>query len=166
MRNNIGGDTAMGYSKRSIVLTEDQRRYLLEYTATGIKPVQAVKRAHILLEADSAQGHRPATEKEIAEKVGVRLPTVKAVKKAYRDHQGDIEKVVIRKKRAMGPREIKMTGDVEAHLIALCCSPAPEGYHRWTVRLLADKMVELNYIEEISPMTISRTLKKTNLSLT
>lgn len=156
----------MGYSKRSIVLTEDQRRYLLEYTAKGIKPVQAVKRAHILLEADSAQGHRPATEKEIAEKVGVRLPTVKAVKKAYRDHQGDIEKVVIRKKRDMGPREIKMTGDVEAHLIALCCSPAPEGYHRWTVRLLADKMVELNYIEEISPMTISRTLKKTNLSLT
>ena len=66
----------------------------------------------------------------------------------------------------MGPREIKMTGDVEARLIALCCSPVPEGYARWTVRLLADRMVELNYIDELSPMTVFRTLKKTNSSLT
>ena len=156
----------MEYAKRNIVLTEDQRKYLKEYTAKGIKPVQAVKRAQILLEADSAKGHRPMKEREIAERVGVHLPTVKSVKKAFHDQQGDVEKVVIRKKREMGPREIKVTGDVEAHLIALCCSPVPEGYARWTVRLLADKMVELNYIDDISPMTISRTLKKTNLSLT
>lgn len=156
----------MRYTKRTIVLTEDQRKYLEEYTAKGVKPVQAVKRALLLLEADEAKGRRPKTEREIAEKVGVHLPTVKSLKKAFHDYQGDVEKVVIRKKREMGPREIKVTGDVEARLIALCCSPVPEGYARWTVRLIADKMVELNYIDDISPMTVSRTLKKTNLSLT
>ena len=160
------GGATMGYAKRTIVLTEDQRRYLKEYTSKGVKPVQAVKRAQILLEVDSTNGRKPVTEREIAEKVGVHLPTVKSVKKAFHDHQGDVEKVVIRKKREMGPREIKVTGDVEARLIALCCSPVPEGYARWTVRLLADKMIELNYIDGISPMTVSRTLKKMNSSLT
>jgi hypothetical protein len=155
----------MGYKKRTIVLTEDERRYLKEYAEKGVKPIQAVKRAQILLEADSSKGRKPAKEGDIAEKVGVSLPTVKLVKKAFYDHHGDVEMVVIRKKREMGPREIKMTGDVEARLIALCCSSAPEGYARWTVRLLADKMVELNYIDEISPMTVSRTLKKTSSNL-
>ena len=156
----------MGYAKRAIVLTEDQRGYLKEYTTKGIKPVQAVKRAQILLEADGSKDRKPVKEKVIAEKVGVSIPTVKAVKKAFHDHQGDVKKVVIRKKREMGPREIKMTGDVEALLIAMCCSPVPKGYARWTVRLLAERMVEMNYVDELSPMTVSRTLKKTNLSLT
>jgi len=156
----------MGYTKRNIILTDDQRRYLKEYTTKGVKPVQSLKRALILLEADSANGRKPMTEQAIAEKIGVQLPTVKSVKKAFHEHQGKVEEVVIRKKREIGPREIKMTGDVEAHLIALCCSPAPEGYARWTVRLLADKMIELKYVDEISPMTVSRKLKKTNLSLT
>ena len=156
----------MGYSKRTIILAEDERKYLKEYASRGVKPVQAVKRAQILLEADGSKGSKPMTEREIAERVGVSLPTVKSVKKAFYDHHGDVAKVVIRKKRETGPREIKMTGDVEARLIALCCSSVPEGYARWTVRLLADKMVELNYIDEISPMTVSRTLKKTSLNLT
>ena len=64
------------------------------------------------------------------------------------------------KKRESGLREIRTAGDVEARIIALCCSPVPEGYARWTFRLLADKMVELNYIDEISSMTVFRTLKK------
>jgi len=71
-----------------------------------------------------------------------------------------------RKKRATPPVAPKVTGDVEAHIIALCCSSPPEGYSRWTVRLLADKCVELGIIDSISPMTINRTLKKTNLSRT
>lgn len=125
-----------------------------------------MKRARILLEADDSAGIRPPKESVIAEKVGVSLPTVKAVKKAFHELDKDVEAVVIRKKREMGPRKIKVTGDVEAHLIALCCSPVPEGYARWTVRLLADKMVELQYIDAISPMTVSRTLKKTNFNLT
>lgn len=156
----------MAYKKKNITLNEEQKKFLKNYVSKGVRPVQAVKRARILLEADDSTCTRPPKESEIAEKVGVSLPTVKAVKKAFHDQGKDVEAVVIRKKREMGPREIKVNGSVEAHLIALCCSPAPEGYARWTVRLLADKMVELQYIDEISPMTVSRTLKKTNFSLT
>lgn len=156
----------MAYKKKNITLDEGQKQFLKNYISKGVKPVQAVKRARILLEADDSSGIRPSKESIIAEKVGVSLPTVKAVKKAFHDQGKNVEAVVMRKKREMGPREIKVTGDVEAHLIALSCSPAPEGYARWTVRLLADKMVELRYIDDISPMTVSRTLKKTNLSLT
>ena len=156
----------MAYKKKNITLDEGQKQFLKNYISKGVKPVQAVKRARILLEADDSSGSRPPKESVIAEKVGVSLPTVKAVKKAFHNQGKNVEAVVLRKKRKMGPRKIKVSGDVEAHLIALSCSPAPEGYARWTVRLLADKMVELRYIDDISPMTVSRTLKKTNLSLT
>jgi len=156
----------MAYKKKNITLDEGQKQFLKNYISKGVKPVQAVKRARILLEADDSSGSRPPKESVIADKVGVSLPTIKAVKKAFHDQGKNVEAVVLRKKREMGPRKIKVTGDVEAHLIALSCSPAPEGYARWTVRLLADKMVELRYVDDISPMTVSRTLKKTNLSLT
>ena len=71
-----------------------------------------------------------------------------------------------RKKRETPPVPPKVTGDVEAHIIALACGDPPEGYEKWTLRLLADKCVELNYAESLSHMTVSRILKKTNLSLT
>jgi len=156
----------MAYAKRTIVLNKEQRDYLVDFTTKGVRPVQEFKRARILLESDSSGGRRPPTEQTIAERADVSLPTVKAVKKVFFDLGGDVEATVVRKKREVGPREIKITGDVEAHLIALCRSPAPEGYAKWTVRLLADKMVELDYIDEISPMSVSRTLKKTLCSLT
>ena len=109
--------------------------------------MQAVKRARILLESDVSGGRIPPKEHAIAKMVGVSIPTVKSVKKSFHDLGRDAEAVVNRKQREKGPREKKITGDVEAHLIALCCSPAPEGYARWTVRLLAEKMVELEYID-------------------
>jgi hypothetical protein len=71
-----------------------------------------------------------------------------------------------RKKRENPPVTPKITGELEAHIIALACSKAPEGYSKWTLRLLADKCVELNYIENLSHMSVSRLLKKHNLSLT
>ena len=95
---------------------------------------------------------------------GVSRMTVQQVKQAYLSE--GIDRVLNRKKRKTPPVPAKIDGDFEAHLIALCCSDPPEGYARWTVRLLADKTVELGYIDSISPMTISRVLKKTNLSLT
>jgi hypothetical protein len=156
----IEEDTAMAYAKRTIKLTDAQREYLQGFTTKGVRPVQAVKRARILLECDASGGKRPDKESVIAGKVGVSVPTVKSVKKAFHDLGKDVEAVVERKRREKGPRETRITGDVEAHLIALCCSPAPEGYTRWTVRLLAEKMVELDYIDEISAMSVSRTLKK------
>jgi hypothetical protein len=156
----------MAYKKKNITLNDEQKQFLKDYISKGVRPVQAVKRARILLEADDSSGSRPPTESAIAEKVDVSLPTVKAVKKSFHNLNKNVEAVVLRKKREKGPRDTKVNGYVEAHLIALCCSPVPEGYARWTVRLHADKMVELQYIDEISPMTVSRTLKKTSFSLT
>ena len=156
----------MAYKKKNITLNDEQKQFLKDYISKGVRPVQAVKRARILLEADDSSGSRPPKESAIAEKVDVSLPTVKAVKKSFHDLNKNVEAVVLRKKREKGPRDTKINGYVGAHLIALCCSPVPEGYARWTVRLLADKMVELQYIDEISPMTVSRTLKKTSFSLT
>jgi hypothetical protein len=71
-----------------------------------------------------------------------------------------------RKKRRTPPVPPKVDGNLEAHIIAVCCSKPPDGYERWTLRLVADKCIELGYAETISHMTVSRALKKTNLSLT
>ena len=71
-----------------------------------------------------------------------------------------------RKRRQRPPREVTFDGAFEARLIALACSPAPEGLRRWTVRLLAEKVVELGLAPQVSPMTVQRLLKKTNCSLT
>ena len=71
-----------------------------------------------------------------------------------------------RKKREAPPVPAKVTGEVEAHIIALACSTSPEGYSKWTLRLLANKTVELGYIESISHVTVSSVLKKMNLNLT
>lgn len=71
-----------------------------------------------------------------------------------------------RKKRVKPPREIQFGGEFEAHLLALACSESPEGRQRWTVRLLAEKLVDLQIVPSVSPMTVCNTLKKMNLSLT
>lgn len=104
------------------------------------------------------------TVAEIAEVFLTTPTTVQTVRTEYT--QKGLEATLQRKKRETPPVPAKVTGDVEAHVIALCCSEPPEGYARWTVRLLADKCVELGYIESIDYSTISRTLKKMNLSLT
>lgn len=77
-----------------------------------------------------------------------------------------MESALYRKKHTTPPVSAKVDEEFEAHVIALCCSEPPEGYARWSVRLLSEKCVELQYIDSISHMTISRTLKKLNLSLT
>lgn len=75
-----------------------------------------------------------------------------------------LEATINRKKRETPPVPAKVTGEVEAHVVALACSEPPEGYSKWTLRQLADKTVELGYIDSISHVTISTILKKMNLS--
>lgn len=77
-----------------------------------------------------------------------------------------LEKAIKRKPREKPPREVRFDGAFEARLLALACSKSPDGYQRWTVRLLAEKVVELNIADKASHMTIQRTLKKMNISLT
>jgi len=148
-----------------IELSEIERSELDEFTKTGKRSVKLVNRARILLELDEADGRKPLTQAQIADKIGVTRQVVNDAKKAFLTSD-NISSFLQRKKRETPPVQPKITGEVEAHIIALACSPVPEGCAKWSVRLLADKSVELNYIDSISFKSVQRLLKKHNLSLT
>ena len=138
---------------------------LEKFTKAGRRSVRLVNRAKIILELDEADGRKPLTQAAIAEKIGVTRQTVNNAKQAFLA-AGNATAFLQRKKREAPPVQPKITGEVEAHIIALACSPVPEGCAKWGVRLLADKCVELNYIDSISFKSVQRVLKKHNLSLT
>lgn len=147
-----------------IELGEESRNGLQTYTKTGKHSVRSINRAKIILELDEANGRKPLTQEAIADKVGVTRQTVNDAKKAYLAAES-LTKFLQRKTRETPPVQPKITGDVEAHVIALACNEVPEGYARWSLRLLANKCVELNYIDSISHQSVQRILKKHNLSL-
>ena len=101
---------------------------------------------------------------KVAEALGVTTRSLEHLKKRF--VEDGLSAAIERKERMTPPREILFGGEFEAQLLALACSEAPEGRSRWTVRLLAEKMVELNIVPSVSPMTVCNTLKKMNLSLT
>jgi len=148
-----------------IELSEVERSELEKFTKTGKRSVRLVNRARIILELDEADGRKPLTQAKIAEKVGVTRQVVNDAKKAFLA-SGSTSEFLQRKKRETPPIQPKITGEVEAHIIALACGPAPEGCAKWAIRLLADKCVELNYLDAISFKSVQRVLKKHNLSLT
>lgn len=100
----------------------------------------------------------------MAEALGVTARTIEHLKKRFVEE--GLDAALTRKEREKPPRDVTFDGSFEAKLIALACSEAPEGRGRWTVRLLADKAVELNLAPSVSHMTVHRVLKKTNLNLT
>jgi len=148
-----------------IELSAITRNELEKFTKTGKHSVRLINRAKIILELDEAGGRRSLTQEQIAEKVGVTRQTVNDAKQAF-IAADSISAFLQRKKRETPPVEPKITGEVEAHIIALACSSVPAGYAKWGVRLLADKCVELNYIDSISFKSIQRVLKKHNLNRT
>ena len=101
---------------------------------------------------------------QVAEALGTTTRSLEHLKKQLIEE--GISAAIERKKRVTPPREIQFGGDFEARLLALACSEAPEGRSRWTVRLLAEKVVELKIVPSVSVMTVCNTLKKMNLSLT
>ena len=149
--------------KYIIELTDADRKTLSDIVSKGQSPAKLILRANILLASDK-NNKKHMTVAEIANAFSTTPTTVQNVRTSYVNN--GLEATINRKKRETPPVPPKVTGDVEAHIIALACGEPPEGYSRWTVRLLADKCVELNYAESISHMTVSRVLKKTNLSLT
>jgi len=127
--------------------------------------VRIVNRAKIILALDTSADRTPETQEALAERIGVNRRTINGVKHDFMTRAG-ISGFLQRKKREISPVPPKVTGEMEARIIALACSRAPKGYARWTLRMLADKCVELRYSDTMSHMTISRLLKKRNLSLT
>lgn len=153
----------MPKKKYIIALSDEERAQLTKIVKTGKSPARVILRANILLSSDS-NITKPLSVAATAELFQTTPTTVQNVRTDFMEY--GLEGALRRKKRNTPPVKPKVDGELEAHIIALCCSEPPEGYERWTTRLLADKCVELGYVDSISHMTISRTLKKTNLNLT
>ena len=151
-------------AKRYLVLLDQrQRDYLIDLISSGSAPARKLTRARILLKADAGEFGPAYADEQIAEAVEVSIPTVQRVRKAFLLE--GLTATLIPRKPSEASRRQKFDGEKEAHLIALACSEAPEGFSRWTLRLLAEKMVELNHFSSISHETIRQVLKKTNLDL-
>ena len=148
-----------------IILTSEQREELDKYCKTGVHSVKLVKRARIILELDTSEGRKATKQEEVALRDDVSRQTVNEAKKDYIAAES-VSAFLQRKKRDTPPVAPKITGEVEAKIVALACGEVPEGYSRWTLQLLADKSVELKYIDSITDMSVHRLLKKRNLSLT
>ena len=144
-----------------VILDQSQRDYLLDLIASSTESARKLTRGRILLKVSDEGEFGPAyTDKAIKEAVEVSIPTIERTRKIFALE--GLTAASTPKKRSKPPRPQKFDGQTEAHLIALACSPAPEGFSRWTLRLLAEKMVELNHVCSVSHETIRRTLKKTH----
>ncbi len=143
-----------------ITLTKEERTELSQLIKSGKHAARVLGRARILLLLDRSQG-QSRTLQEIADAMLTSIGTVSNVKRRYL--KGGLEQGLHDRPRP-GAKP-KIDGEVEAHLIAVVCSDPPEGHERWTLRLLADKLVELELVASISHVAVGDALKKTNLSL-
>lgn len=141
-------------------LSQEQRAQLHALTTKGEVKVRLYKRARLLLAADQMGQPKAPLDVQIAEQVGVSVPTVQRTRR--RCVEAGLEAALYEKRRS--GRSPELLGKLRAQITALACSDPPEGRSRWTLRLLADKLVELAYVADISHMTVQRVLKKTNLS--
>lgn len=146
-----------------VTLTQEEREELETLTKRGKTHAKRFVQARALLLCDAGDNGPAWKVEDVAEALGITSRTIEHLKKRF--VESGLEAAMERKSRDKPPRDIKFDGAFEARLIALACTDAPEGRTRWTVRLLADKAVELNFAESVSPMSVQRTLKKTNLSL-
>ncbi len=147
-----------------VTLTKVERQELESISTKGKRAARTVLYSRALLLLDAGENGPKWFVENVAEALGITSRSLEHLKKRFVD-QG-LSAAIERKERMTPPREIQFGGDFEAQLLALACSETPEGRSRWTVRLLAEKLVELNIVQSVSPMTVCNTLKKMNLSLT
>lgn len=149
--------------KRFVVtLTDEERRSLRALVSSGKGAARKLTHARILLKADAGAGGPNWTDAAISEGVEVGTATVERVRQRFVEEGLEAALVPPKPDRIY---ERKLDGDGEAHLIALACSESPEGRSRWTLELLADRMVALGHVESLSYQTVRRVLKKTRSSL-
>jgi transposase len=153
----------MSTKKYHVTLTRAEREYLKEIIRKGKQAAAKIRRAHLLLAADEAKGGLKMTDDQIKTAYHVSRRTVERLRQRFVEEGFE---VALQAKSTGGPQVIKIDGEVEAHVIALRLGPVPEGRSRWTMRLLAEKMVELAYVDSISHESVRQVLKKTNLNLT
>lgn len=144
-------------------LTDEQRETLIKRIKTGKHSAYEQTVAHVLLKVDRSNGQEPITDDKVAEMFSISRRTVIRIKKRF--VQEGLQGVLSAKYPKERPERRIIQGKEEAELIVLACGASPDGNKRWTIRLLAEKMVELEYIDTVSRETIRRVLKKTSLSL-
>jgi transposase len=147
--------------KYIVTLTDDERKELGRLVASGKGAARQLVHARILLKADSSATGPGWEDAEIAEALEVGTATIERVRKQFVEEGLE---AALSRRRPRREYQRKLDGDGEAHLIALACSRAPEGRKRWTLRLLAERMVVLEHADELSYETVRRVLKKTNSS--
>jgi transposase len=146
-----------------VVLTDEQRQRFDEITRNGHAPAKKIRHAQVLLFSDGNRPNGRLTRDEIAERLDMHVNTVDRIRKRF-VVDGE-EPALNRKPRATPPVPPKIDGRVEAHLVAICCSKAPEGHTRWTLQLLADELKERSLVTSVCVETVRRALKKTNCNL-
>ena len=146
-----------------VYLTNEQREMLTQRIKTGKHSAYEQTVAHVLLKVDRSEEREPETDEKVAEMFSISRRTVIRIKKRFvEEHMQGVLNAKYPKER---PERRKIQGKEEAQLTVLACGAAPDGSNRWTLRLLAEKMVELEYVDAISHETIRQVLKKTNLNL-
>lgn len=138
--------------KQHVQLSPSDREYLETLTSQGAQTAKAYRRAHALLELD-----RGKTFTEVSKTLRVSLPTISGWAAKYGENG-----LAVRQDQPRSGRPIEIDGTQRAKITALACSTPPEGYAQWSLRLLADKVVELGYCDHISHTEVGEVLKKTN----
>ena len=148
-------------TKKYIVrLDKDERERLQRLVSVGKGAARRLTHARVLLQADESKDGPGWTDVRIAEALGIGVRTIETIRQRFVDE--GLELALERKRRLNPPVEPLLDGEKEAQLIAVCCSKAPPGRKRWTLRLLADRMVELEVVDSLSHETVRRVLKKTS----
>ncbi len=149
--------------KYIVTLTEEERSNIGVLTSKGKHKSQKILNALILLGCDEGEFQKNrSTNKEISSVLNISMKKIDRVKKRFVEDGLD---VTLNGRKGSRVYAKKVDGDFEAHLVALSCSEPPEGFARWSLRLLADKVIELDYIEKVSHETIRQVLKKMKLNL-
>jgi len=150
--------------KYLVTLTAEERDRLTGLVSAGKRSALTITRARILLKADQADGGPAWDDARIAEALDCGLRTVERVRQRFVER--GLEPALGRKPQDRPSRERKLDGAAEARLIALACSAPPDGRARWTLKLLADRLAELEVIDSVSDETVRRVLKKTSCGRT
>lgn len=150
---------------KEIYLEAKEQEYLRDVVKAGVHNSHEITRARVLLMLDRTGKTDHVRYKRTAEYAGISVQAVYNMRDEFLANH-NIDAYLTRKKRETPPRKPKLDGKSEAQIIALACSKVPEGHVRWTTRLLAEKAVELHFVDELSYSTVNRLLKKRNISLT
>lgn len=146
----------------TIKLTKSEVEELMDIINKGSHTSHTFRTAYILLNCDQGKHSEKVTNEQISKVLKVGMRTIDRVKKKFVEEGFESS---LERRPTQRLYDLKMDGDTEAKLVTLCCSDPPKGFAKWSLRLLADKMVELKYVESISHVTVRSVLKKTNLSL-